>query len=84
MDPDHAFSGQNSLQLGIRLGYLRAKLGTLCMEFKLFGLAGWGDSSLVNLFSCNNSNEVFWASKLLKTATCSIFIAKSPPKLAPE
>ena len=41
------------------------KLDILCMEFKLFGLAGWGDSSLVNLFSCNNSDEVFWDSKLL-------------------
>ena len=44
---------------------LGAKLGTLYMKFKLFGLAGRGDSSLVNLFSCNNSDEVFWDSELL-------------------
>ena len=41
MDPDHAIPGQTLLQLGIRLGYLTgAKLGTLCTNFKLFGLAG--------------------------------------------
>ena len=68
-------------QIGLFAG---AKLGTLRMDFNLFGLARRGDSSLVTPFSCNNSKEAFWASKLLKTATCDIFIAKSPPKLAPE
>ena len=42
------------------------------------------DSSLTTPYSFHDREKVFDASKQFDTITCSIFIAKSPPKLASD
>ena len=85
VDPNHAFPSQNPLQLGLRLGYLPVVSTVFCVR-SLCCVARQENqnSSIITLFSSNDSKELFWDSIQLNIATCSLFIAKFTPKLASE
>ena len=73
------------LQLGLRQGYLSVVSTVFCVR-SLCCVARQENqnSSIVTLFSSNDSKELFWDSIQLNIATCSLFIAKFTPKIASE
>ena len=60
VDQDHAFPDQHLLQLGIRLGYFTVVIGVPCARvIRCVARYEGGDSSIIDLFSSNDSKEVF-------------------------
>ena len=85
VSPHHAFRAKNPPQFGTRLGYLTAQSKALFARILQCVAALEGaDSSLTTPYSFHDREKVFDASKQFDTTTCSIFIAKSPPRLASD
>ena len=83
--PRSCLSSKNPPQFGTRLGYLTAKSEALFARILRCAAALEGaDSSLTTLYSFHTLTKYVDASKQFDTTTCSIFIAKSPPKLASD